>query len=373
MATPADWNLKMVHSREARKLMPKVPGTQAVDWGDLRVAHLDTGFTRHPAFGFRPGETSWLRPGDGLNLLAIGEPRDTLDYEGNPGHGTRTCSILCGEAVPLPGGGAIASEIGVAPRLPVVPCRIVRSVVLMGEENRRAVAEGIRHAIGKRCQVVSISLGIPFFPLWATGGMGRAVDDAYEAGLIVVAAAGQIVDSVCYPGKYNRTIGVGGVTEKGKIWFDYRAGKPWLDVWAPAADVLRADSLAPEGTATLPPVEGADPGSPRLSGRSDSGNSGSHSGKYGKGSGTSYATAHVAAAAAMWLRARGDDIARAYGEPWQRVEAFRHLLRHTGGSVGGSQATPGGTRILDIEALLRAALPPVDALEKAEQDKNKTS
>jgi subtilisin family serine protease len=339
-----------------------------VDWADIRVAHLDTGFTRHPAFGFRPGETSWLLPAHGLNLLATGEPRDTLDYEGNPGHGTRTCSILCGEAVPLPGQGPIGSEVGVAPRLPVVPCRIVRSVVLTGEDKRRAVGDGIRHAIATGCQVVSISLGTPAFPFWAKGGMGSAVDAAYEAGIIIVAAGGQIVDRLCYPAKFNRTIGVGGVTHQGRIWFEYGAGNPWLDVWAPAKDVLRVDSLAPAGSSTVPPVEGADPGIPVLS--SSTGSS-AHSGKSGPGTGTSYATVHVAAAAAMWLRAHGADIAASYGAPWQRVEAFRQLLRTTGGQVAGKQPGKGPTRILDIEALIKASLPPAATLAKAEEDNNK--
>jgi hypothetical protein len=197
--------------------------------------------------------------------------------------------------------------------------------------------------------------------------MGRAVDEGYEAGMIIVAAGGQIIDSVCYPAKYKRTIGVGGVTEKGKIRHAYTAGLEWLDVWAPAAEVLRVDSLAPAGATTLPPLEGGDPGWSSLSAASDSG---SHSGLSGKGSGTSYATAHVAAAAAMWLRGRGTDISVAYGEPWQRVEAFRHLLRTTGGSINGKQPAKGGRRILDIKALLEADLPIPNNLQKAAEDKH---
>ena len=50
MAPRPDWNLRMVRSREARALLPKLPGTlEQVDWRDLRVGHLDTGFTEKPA------------------------------------------------------------------------------------------------------------------------------------------------------------------------------------------------------------------------------------------------------------------------------------------------------------------------------------
>ena len=353
----------MVQAPEARRRLPKQSGSDHVDWGNIRVAHLDTGYSEHPCFGDWTEGTTWLRPAEGLNVREPGRPpKDPLNYEGNPGHGTRTASILCGEAVPVPGQPS-PGEISVAPRLPVIPCRVVNSVVLRPEHNREAVAAGIRHAVVRRCQVVSISLGIPFMTPFTTGGMGHAVDEAYESGIIIVAAGGQVIDSVCYPAKYNRTIGVGGVTSARRVWFNYKAGKDMISVWAPAADVVHADSLAPVGITTIPPLEGADPGSSSLS-------PGSHSGKYQKGEGTSYATVHVAAAAAMWLVARGADIAHGYSEPWQRIEAFRHLLRQTAQPLVG--ARPGGaTGILDIAALLRAELPAAGSLARAPADRHK--
>ena len=365
-ATPKDWNLQLVRSREARVLLPTLPGSHQVAWGNIRVAHLDTGYTEHPAFGDWAAGGQWLQPAEGLNRREPGTaPRDPLTYEGNPGHGTRTCSVLCGEAVRIPGMPAPPSEIGVAPRLPVVPCRIVNRVVLTPEQNREAVAAGIRHAITRKCQVVSMSLGIPFIPFFATGGMGHAVDEAYEAGLILVAAGGQVIDSVCYPAKYNRTIGVGGVAASRRIWFKYQVGREMIDVWAPAADVQRADPLAPPGTVPVRPVEGADPGMSAMS-------SDSSSGSYASGAGTSYATVHVAAAAAMWLLGRGAAIAAAYAQPWQRIEAFRQLLRSTAQPIAGTQ--PGnGTGILNIEALLQADLPAAAGLRKAAEDKHKVN
>ena len=223
----------------------------------------------------------------------------------------------------------------IAIRRPPVRRARATAVVLTPERSRKAVAKGINHARAKGCQVISISLGIPTFLPTMTGGMGRAVDRAYEEGVIIAAAGGQIIDSVTYPGKYWRTIGVGGVTSERRIWFDYRDGRDMIDVWAPAARVLRADSVAGPGQVAMPPIEGADPGASALS-------SGSHSGGYGAGDGTSYATVHVAAAAAMWLRHRGDDIAHAYNEKWQRVEAFRRLLHTTAGPLDG--AAPANAR-----------------------------
>jgi hypothetical protein len=136
-----------------------------------------------------------------------------------------------------------------------------------------------------------------------------------------------------------------------------------IDVWAPAEGVLRADSIAAEDQAVMPPIEGDDPGAFALS-------LDSHSGSYGTGDGTSYATVHVAAAAAMWLLLRKDDIERTYGEAWQRVEAFRRLLLTSAGPINGAPPA-NGTGVLDIEQLLLAALPAASGLTKAEPDKDK--
>src|SRR5688500_3211710 len=76
MAPIPDWNLKMVRSREARRLLPKVQGgSDAVAWSNIRVAHLDTGYTEHPAFGDWAGGAAWLRVTDGLNLREPGRGR----------------------------------------------------------------------------------------------------------------------------------------------------------------------------------------------------------------------------------------------------------------------------------------------------------
>jgi hypothetical protein len=67
---PPDWNLTLVQAPEAWAMLPRRNGQ--VDWGGVRVAHLDTGFTEHPGFGYRQGETPWLLPELGLNVVAPG-------------------------------------------------------------------------------------------------------------------------------------------------------------------------------------------------------------------------------------------------------------------------------------------------------------
>jgi hypothetical protein len=381
MAAGPDWNLRMVGAAQALGKLPK-HADGSVDWGDIRVGHLDTGVTRHPIFGDWAAQKSWLHTKDGWNLVADkADPIDPLDYGGHAGHGTRTCSVICGDARLL--GAADGAIVGVAPGLSVVPFRCVNSVLLHDESHRAAVAQGIDRAVRAGCQVISISLGIPGFLPSETGGMGRAVDDAYMAGVIVCAAGGQVIDRVTYPGKYNRTIGCGGLTWQGRIWWDYALGEEMIDVWAPAAGVQIADRFIEPWQTPAPVVEGDDPGAPVSSDAADgqgssssstsSSASSSSSGKLAKSDGTSYATAHVAAAAAMWLRHRGGEIATTYAEPWQRVEAFRTLLKHrTMQRINGRPAMPNGSMRLTIHRLLEASLPKAASLKMATEDEGKS-
>ncbi len=334
------WNLDLVNARQAHNALLRRRHTAAghVDWGSVEIAHLDTGFTRHGVFGpWAPdGSNAILLTRQGVNFVEnVGLPEDPLDYYGFPGHGTRTLSVLCGD---LPG-----TFRGVAPGAPTVPYRVTNTVIILAASTRRRIAAAIDHAVTvNACEVVSISLGTPILSLFERRRMGEAVDRAYENGVIVVAAGGQVIDRTTYPGKFFRTIGVGGVTPERTPWFEYEADdvneEPgFIDVWAPADDILRANTVLRNGV----PVEAP----------------------YETGDGTSYAAVHVAAAAAMWLAYHGDDLDREYDQPWQRVEAFRTLLETTHLTMAGSYRPRQGTGILDIAALLSAALPKKNRLK----------
>lgn len=330
------WNLEMVRAREACDLLrERRPGPDGqVDWGEIEVGHIDTGCTRHAVFGPWQGDRSGiLLVEDGLNLLERGElPFDPLNYEGNPAHGTRTCSVLCGDLAD--------TFVGIAPGVPTIPYRAVRSVVVSSKKSRKRVAKAIYHAVDENgVEVLSISLGFPQMSLFGQRHLGKAVDHAYRNGVIVVAAGGQVIDRVTYPGKFSRTIGVGGVSANRKAWFKYDQGsaRRSIDIWGPADDVLGANSELDGGQV----VEAS----------------------YWTGKGTSYATAHVAGAAAMWLAYHGDELDNAYLEPWQRIEAFRRLIAQTGRDLKGDYWPDETKGILDIRALLKADLPAAASLE----------
>jgi subtilisin family serine protease len=326
------WNLDTVRARQAWALMG---GIDNIDWGSVRVGHLDTGYTEHEVFGpWTNGFSPSLLPQVGINTFDGWQgTMDPLSPRGTPGHGTRTCSVLTGRRDNV--------FLGVAPRVPVVPYRVTDFVVIdtLGWQNR--MGQSINHAVlDGGCTILSISLGDPCY---APTEMGVAVDAAYERGVIIVAAAGNYTSEVTYPGRYSRTIAAGGITKRDEPWSGGSRGVS-VDLCAPAADVWRAD-----------PIRNND-GSVATS-------------RYGdNGDGTSYATVHVSGAAALWKAHHGAKLDDLYAaRPWQYVEAFRTVIKSTARKPAGWNDKLFGAGILNIEATLQAPLPNPNTLVKQDR------
>ncbi|MEO1001471.1 MAG: S8 family serine peptidase, partial [Pseudomonadota bacterium] len=162
---------------------------------------------------------------------------------------------------------------------------------------------------------------------------------------------GQVIDRIVYPARYPQTIAVGGYDETGQDRVHYPLGgyaaPDPVDVWTRAVRINRASGRRPgEGDE----IEADPDGIARVYAEDDP--------KFaGNASGTSYAAAQVAAAAALWSEHWHDRLTRAPfdGAPWKRVEAFRAALRalpeeriSNGRALGGSVRV----RRLDVEALL---------------------
>ena len=334
----AQWNLEMVNAPQAWAMFPGgLPG-RAWHKTNLKVGHIDTGYTEHPAFGpWEDHRSPNILVHLGINYVDKGSgkpPRDPINYDGNPGHGTRTASLLAGN---LPG-----VLLGMAPGVNVVPYRLTNSVVIDAFGNPVKLHEAIHHAVfDAGCKVLSISLGDPCFPRRA---VGENVDKAYEEGVIIVAAAGNITGEVVYPARYARTICVAGVTQSGKPWSSSARGRS-VDICAPADEIYRGDVI------------------PR--------NDEEHYRYCYGGDGTSYATVHVSGAAALWLGFRGDQLKTKYQHGWQHVEAFRQILKQSAfvpepGILDEWDHDQFGAGILDAAMLLRIPLPDPASLLKNE-------
>jgi serine protease len=248
-----------------------------------------------------------------------------------PGHGTGTASVI----VSRRGAQGIYSSgkfvTGVAPGATIIPLRVAPTVVLL---NMLALSQAIEYAANNGAHVISISMG--GLGSWR---LSEAVLYAVNRGVIICAAAGNCVPFVVFPAAYSDVVGVAACNAKKDIWRGSSRGSA-VDITAPGESIWRADvERAPDGN----PVDVVE-----------------------RGSGTSYAVAHTAGAAALWLaRHSRDRLLSMYGA--EKLPAiFRRLVRETATMVSGWPTNRFGAGLINIRALLDAALPaPDDLLEAA--------
>jgi subtilisin family serine protease len=332
-----------------------------------KIGHVDTGISQHPALGFdtsgNPPENLLLAEGkDFLNPGAepfspLREHQSTIQCLANggsigncltdyPDHGTKTLSIILSNNDNL---------IGVAPAASVILVRIADGPVFQDNTQRDNMGSAIRHLLGLDVvpRVISISMGNPghaglLQPLFSAFGASagfdketrRAFDAAYQAGVIVVCAAGQVIDRVIYPARYKTTIAVGGIRQdRVRHYPNDNCDIPErVDIWTQADGINRA-------------VAYLDDGAPKFEYSEQEPDTSTDD-----VSGTSYATPQVAAAAALWVESFFHSLPQPGDvDAWKAVEAFRAALTGSARQVG--LRIPSTDRMvvrprLDIERLL---------------------
>jgi len=151
----------------------RVPGAQAAgrDGEGALVAVLDTWVDRaHPDFEGRVLEGADCIGG----TCRAGQRTDSCD------HGTHVAGTVA------------SSSYGVAPRARVLPVRVLAFEKASGDCVGRPadVAAGIRWAVVQGAQVINLSLGADAQRIATDSAIPQAVDDAAEAGALVVFSAG---------------------------------------------------------------------------------------------------------------------------------------------------------------------------------------
>ncbi|QBM28822.1 S8/S53 family peptidase [Hydrogenophaga pseudoflava] len=307
------WHLDMCRVREAWAV---AGGPYDFEWGTLCLGQVDTGYTSHPAFGFpdQPSVRVELAR-DFMESPPPGDGRDPLTG-GSGGHGTASGSLI--NAYDM-----ITPCLGVAPRVPLVPTRISDCVII--DDRADEFESAVRYLVDEvQVGVINVSMGT-FARLLPPAPLVRALDHAYDRGVIVCCAAGNVPvpQWPAYPARLARSIAVAGVTQKARRWALSSSGD-WVDFSAPAKQVWRAISR-----------RGCDYDFART------------------GGGTTFAAAMTSGAAALWLLRHDQTIANRYGEPWQRIEAFRLMACRTAWRPSGWDVDAGlGSGILNVAALM---------------------
>ncbi|WP_218899333.1 type VII secretion-associated serine protease mycosin [Pseudonocardia alni] len=241
----------------ARGAVPQPPPHLATGAGQL-VAVVDTGVAPLPRLAGRlSGGGDYLTGGDGLT-----------DCDG---HGSDVALLLAGAADPVTGLGA-----GMAPGARILSLRQSSGrFAVRGTDGTerpageiRTLAAAIDRAVALGASVVNVSevVCVPSAQVDSAGAALReAVDGAERAGVLVVAAAGNVDgNGTCtgdpdlrpLPASYDTVLAVGAV-DGDDVPGDFSVPGPWVDLAAPGTDLPRPsgpDGAVVRGTSYSAPL-----------------------------------------------------------------------------------------------------------------------
>lgn len=193
-----EWNVQMIHAEnKAKKSNNKVKIAildSGVDWGnDIDLAY----------------QTS----------LVPGEEEMTQMFMDGSGHGSSVASLIAAKD----NGEGIT---GINPNAEIYSYRV------LGDGNKAPISrvvEAIYMAINHKVNIINMSFGISEY----SEALEKAVQDATDAGILVVAAAGNTgSEGVQYPAAYDEVMAVGAVDKDGSVE-QYSAKGEELDLVAP--------------------------------------------------------------------------------------------------------------------------------------------
>lgn len=126
--------------------------------------------------------------------------------EGNTLHGTAVAGIIAGSPSHDKG------VLGVAVNAHILSVDVTDAK--NGVMEIDALIEGIRYAISQNVDIISISAGVKE----DVKQLHAAIKEAYDAGIVIVAAAGNFMkDDMLYPAKYPEVIAAGALSKDGTI------------------------------------------------------------------------------------------------------------------------------------------------------------
>ncbi len=245
------WNLSAIDVEGAWQ-----QAKQESDKKEVKVAVLDTGVSMtHDDLNGRvlSGETF---------LEGVDPEAEGTIGEDDQGHGTFVSGIIAANAN---NGKGIAGVAGTED-VEILPVKVMNK---SGVGDAFHIAQGIEYAIQQGVDVINMSLSGEY-----SEAIDEAVQEATQKGIVVVAAAGNGGGNAdtSFPAALDNVISVGAIAKKDQVYEGSNVGET-VDLVAPGVGVT-STSLQ--------------------------GDLGDDNGHYTTGTGTSYATPHVAAVAALY-------------------------------------------------------------------------
>src|SRR6185295_8585030 len=200
-------------TRAGNALLLGLLGIPGVDGQGIGVAVIDSGIAPHSALGQRV-------------VANVSFVTDDPQLGDAYGHGTHVAGIIGGS--PTPANGVTPEYAGgIAPRAKLVNVRVLGAD---GSGFTSDVIAGIEWVVANRARynirVINLSLGHPVTEACSTDPLCEAVNQAVQAGIVVVVAAGNtgkapdgrtILGSISSPGNSPYAITVGAVNTGGTV------------------------------------------------------------------------------------------------------------------------------------------------------------
>ena len=205
------WNIKMMGAEEYHKKGFLGQG--------VKIGVIDTGIDHnHPDLHVAGG--MWISI--------------YLDYDDVLLHGTHVAGIIA----------AKQDNFGVVGMAPEAELYSLKVFTIYGTTSLGVIIEAIQWCIDHKIDIVNMSFGTSL----PSASLQDACQKAYEAGLLLVASAGNSgrgsVDTTVYPAKYNSVLSVGAIDENMEV-ADFSSRGEDLDVVAPGVNVLSTFTFPP--------------------------------------------------------------------------------------------------------------------------------
>ncbi|MEU9145108.1 type VII secretion-associated serine protease mycosin [Streptomyces sp. NPDC048349] len=189
----------------------------------VRVAVIDTGVDRA-----NPQLSGALDVGAGKDLI---DPKGGDGTNDTVGHGTKVAGLIA--ARPQEGTGFV----GLAPDATIIP---IRQNDGQGKGNALSLSQAIDHAVAKGAQVINISQDTDV-PLTADSELGKSVQKALDAKVVVIASAGN--DGISgekrktYPAAFPGVLAVG-ASDRNNERAAFSQPGDFIGVAAPGVDMV---------------------------------------------------------------------------------------------------------------------------------------